>query len=190
MTHIQKEGKMYQIKLIESATEDVIKQCIELDHGAFPFEDWITEEEADLIYRNKKNCAIWLTQDGEPVGLVTVFALNEKIPKEAMEKNKPIYKLLTQDILSDADTGVLYCHCFLLLPQCRGKGLIYNLYEGLKLWLEEKGGVYNDLYADAVSEDGRRCLERLGFFQVHSFGEAGALYSACKENVLNAIKIL
>lgn len=179
---------MYQIKLIESATEDVIKQCIELDHGAFPFEDWITEEEADLIYSNKNDCAIWLTQDGDPVGLATVFPLNEMVPKKAMEKNRPIYKLLTQDILSDTDTGVLYCHCFLLLPQFRGRGLIYHLYEGLKLWLEEKGRAYSDLYADAVSEEGCRCLERLGFFPVHSFGEAGTLYSANKENVLNMIE--
>jgi len=179
---------MYKIQQFELISEDIIKTAIEMDHAVFQIPDWITEEEANMIYQNKKDCLIWLTYAGEPVGFVTVFPLNENIPIKAMEKSKPIYKLLTQDILSDKDTGILYCHCFLLLPQCRGKGLIYKLYDGLRIWLEEKGGDYSSMYADAVSAEGVRCLERLGFEPIFSFGEEGVLYKAEKNSVICAIK--
>lgn len=178
---------MYKIRLIEYASEDIIKKAIEMDHAAFPASDWITKEDAELIYSNKKDCLIWLTQDEEPVGFATVFSLNETLPAEAMEKNKPVYKLLTQAALKDADTGILYCHCFLLLPQYRTKGLVYHLYEGLKEWLNQKGRDYSSIYADAVSAEGVRCLERIGFKPVYSFGDGGTLYKADKKCVINAI---
>ena len=54
--------------MIEFASEDMIKKVIEMDHAAFPESDWITEEDANLIYHNKKDCLIWLTQDDKPVG--------------------------------------------------------------------------------------------------------------------------
>jgi len=178
---------MYRIKLLEFVSEDIIKKAIEMDHATFQLSDWITEEDANLIYLNKKDCLIWLTQADEPVGFVTIFSLNENLPVVAMREKKPIYKLLTQDVLSDTDTGILYCHCFLLLPQYRGKGLIYKLYEGLRVWLEEKGGNYSSLYADAVSAEGSHCLERLGFNPIFSFGEGGILYKADKKSVINSI---
>jgi Acetyltransferase (GNAT) family. len=176
---------MYRIKRFDFVSGDIIKKAIEMDHLTFQFADWITEEDANLIYMNKKDCLIWLMHDDEPIGLATVFALNKDIPDEAVKRNKPVYKLLTQAVLSDQETGILYCHCFLLLPEYRGKGLIYLLYDGLREWLEEKGEVYSTLYADAVSADGCRCLERLGFNPIHSFGEEGTLYRAEKVNVMN-----
>ncbi len=178
---------MYQIKIIEFASENLIKKAIEMDHAAFRISDWITEEEANLIYHNKKDCLIWLTQDEEPIGFVTIFPLSKNIPISAMEMNKPIYKLLTRDILSDPTSHILYCHCFLILPRFRGKGLIYKLYDGLRMWLEQKGTQYSCLYADAVSLEGQRCLERLGFTSIHSFGKEGILYKAYKKDVINTI---
>lgn len=178
---------MHHIKLFELVSEDIIKKAIEMDHAVFQISDWITEEDANLIYKNKKDCLIWLTQADEPAGFITIFSLNENLPIEAMKKSKPIYKLLTHDVLSDTDTGILYCYCFLLLPKYRGKGLIYKLYEGLRIWLEEKGGNYSSLYADAVSAEGSRCLERLGFKPLFSFGEEGTLYKADKNSVIDAI---
>ncbi|WP_446786496.1 GNAT family N-acetyltransferase [Macellibacteroides fermentans] len=179
---------MYQIKQFEFIPEDIIKTAIEMDHAVFQVSDWITEEEANMIYQNKKDCLIWLTFAGEPVGFVTVFPLNEDLPNKAMEKSIPIYKLLTQDALSDQDTDILYCHCFLLLPQYRERGLIYKLYDGLRVWLEEKGYNYSSLYADAVSVEGTRCLERLGFQPIFYFGEAGVLYKADKKSVIDVIR--
>lgn len=73
---------------------------------------------------------VYAIQDDEPVGFVTIFSIRNNLPVEAVGKNKPIYKLLTQNELSTTDTGVLYCHCFLLLSQYRGQGLIYKLYDG------------------------------------------------------------
>lgn len=178
---------MYQIKLIENASESIIQIAIEMDHAAFPLSDWITDEEADLIYLNKKDCLIWLVHENEPIGLVTIFALNKSVPMEAIKKGKPIYKILNRDILSDGNTDVLYLHCILLLPQYQGKGLTRNLYEGLKRWLEAKGGDFSVLYADAVSAEGKRCLERLQFKEIYSFGSEGALYSAEKKSVMDAI---
>ena len=178
---------MEKFELIEFVNEDMIKKAIEMDHVAFQLPDWITEEDADLIYSNKSDCLIWLTQADEPVGFVTIFSLNANVPIEAMEKSKPIYKLLTQEVLRDTDMGILYCHCFLLLPQYRGKGLIYKLYDGLSVWLENKGADYSDLYADAVSAEGSRCLERLGFEPIFSFGEEGTLYKADKKSVIRNI---
>jgi len=140
-----------------------------------------------LIYHSKKDCLIWLTQDEVPIGFVTIFPLNKDIPAKAVEKNKPIYKLLTPDILDDPNTGVLYCHCILILPQFRGMGLIYELYDGLSTWLEQKGAAYSSIYADAVSADGRRCLERLGFTSIYSFGSKGELYRADKKSVIKSI---
>lgn len=176
-----------KVKIIELASEDIVKKAIEMDHAAFPIQDWITEEDANLIYHNKKDCLIWLTQDDEPIGFVTIFPLNKNVPIRAMEINKPIYKLLTQDVLVDPNTHILYCHCFLILPQFRGKGFIYKLYDGLGTWLEQKGTEYSSLYADAVSVDGRRCLEKLGFTSIHSFGKEGELYKADKKDVIHAI---
>lgn len=178
---------MYDIKIIETPSNDIIKKAIDMDHNAFPASDWITQEDAYLIYHNKKNCLIWLTQDDEPVGLATIFPLNRDVQIKAMEENQPIYKLLTQDVLSDTDTHILYCHCFLILPQFRGKGWIYKLYEGLKTWLEQKGDGYFDLYADAVSAEGQRCLKRLDFSSVHCFGKDGELYKGEKQRVIHAI---
>ena len=105
-----------------------------------------------------------------------------------MQKSKPIYKLLSDDNMADPDTGILYCHCFLLLPEWRGKGLIYKLYDGLREWLEIKGEGYSEMYADAVSEEGSRSLERLGFQPVFSFGEEGMLYKGERESVIDTIK--
>jgi len=178
---------MYKIKGIEFASEDLIKKAIEMDHAAFPILDWITEEDADLIYHNKKDCLIWFTQDDEPIGFVTIFPLSKNLPIRAMEINKPIYKLLTQAILDDSNTHILYCHCFLILPQFRGKGLIYKLYDGLRTWLEQNGTQYSSLYADAVTVEGQRCLERLGFTSIHSFSKEGELYKADKKDVINSI---
>jgi hypothetical protein len=178
---------MYEIKMIEHVSEDRIKKAIEMDHAAFKKSDWITEEDANLLYHNKKDCLIWLAQDDEPIGFVTIFPLSKTIPIKAVETNKPIYKLLTQDILSEPNTDILYCHCFLILPRFRGRGLIYKLYDGLKTWLEQKGTGYSSLYADAVSPDGQHCLERLGFASIHSFGKEGVLYKADKKVVINAI---
>lgn len=159
-----------------------------MDHAAFETADWITEEDAKLIYHSKKDCLIWLSQEDKPIGFVTIFPLSESLPERAIKENKLIYKLLTKDALENADTSILYCHCFLILPAYRGKGLIYKLYGGLLQWLEEKGAGYASLYADAVSADGRRCLERLGFSMVHSFGKEGMLYKAEKQDVIKAIR--
>lgn len=178
---------MYKIQLIERTSEDIIKKAIEIDHATFPFKDWITEEDANLIYLNKRDCLIWLTLNDTPVGFATIFPLNENLPIEAMKQSKPIYKLLTQDVLRDMNTGILYCHCFSILPEHRGKGLIYKLHEGLEMWLKEKGDNYSCLYADAVSAEGSRCLRRLGFNPIYSFGKEGTLYKAEKKTVINTI---
>lgn len=158
-----------------------------MDHNAFQPSDWITEEDAYLIYHNKKDCLIWLTQDEAPIGFATIFPLSRNVHIEAIKRNQPIYKLLTQDVLSDSNTHILYCHCFLILPQFRGEGWIYKLYDGLRTWLEQKGGGYSFLYADAVSAEGQRCLKRLDFASIHSFGKEGELYKGEKKSVINAI---
>ena len=176
---------MYKIQMIERASEEIIKNAIEMDHMAFQLSDWITEEDAHLIYHNKENSLIWLTKDDESIGFVTIFPLSQDIPIRAMEVNKPIYKLLNQDVLRDPNTHILYCHCFLILPRFRGKGLIYKLYDGLRTWLEQRGIEYSYLYADAVTKDGRRCLERLGFTSIYSFGKEGELYKADKNDVID-----
>jgi GNAT superfamily N-acetyltransferase len=181
------EIEMSEIEIIDPITDDHVQKAVEMDHAAFRYEDWISEEDAVLIYRIKRNCLIWLTQNDEPAGFVTVFPLNKTVAARAVGENKPMYKLLTEDVLEDPATDILYCHCFLLLSRFRGKGLIYKLYEGLGLWLEKNGVRYSRLYADAVSPEGQRCLERLGFNPVHSFGANGTLYKADKEDVLNAI---
>jgi len=69
--------------------------------------------------------------------------LNCNLPIKAMETNKPIYKLLTQETLSDLNTPIFYCHCFLIIPEFRRKGLIYKLYAGMGIWLEQKGSWYH-----------------------------------------------
>ena len=161
-----------------------------MDHFVFSKEDWITEQDANLIFSNKLGCLILLSKDEKPVGFVTIFALNEKLPIEAIEQKMPIYKLLTHEVLSDTNTGILYCHCFLLLPEHRGKGLIYMLYDGLKEWLEQRGSDFTLIYADAVSAEGIRCLCRLGFEQICSFDSKGGLYQAEKTRVFNEIEKL
>lgn len=175
---------MYSLKLMNSVSENRIEKAIEMDHAAFQKSDWITKADAELIYRNKKNCLIWLTEEDTPAGFVTIFPLNERIAIQAVEKSKPIYKLLDEDAIHDPDTDILYCHCFLILPAYRGRGLVYQLYEGLNMWLEQNGAQYTSIYADAVSQDGRRCLERLGFAPIHSFGKEGMLYQADKNAVM------
>lgn len=178
---------MYKIEMIEFASEEIVAKAIEMDHAAFKLPNWITEKDAKMIYYNKKDCLIWLSQEDKPVGFITIFPLSKNVPKIAIETNKPIYKLLTHDILKDSNMHILYCHCFLILPQYRGMGLIYKLYDGLKTWLEKKGTEYPTLYADAVSVEGQHCLERLGFASIHSFGKEGILYKADKCDVINAI---
>lgn len=84
---------MYKIEMIDFASEDMINKAIEMDHAAFPKSDWITEEDANLIYHNKKDCLIWLMQDDTPVGFITIFPLSESVALRAIEINKPIYKL-------------------------------------------------------------------------------------------------
>jgi hypothetical protein len=177
----------YNIEIIESPSDEIIHKAIELDHKAFQESDWITKEDAYLIYHNKNDCLIWLTQDDQPIGLTTIFPLNRNVPLKAIETNKPIYKLLTRETLTDPDTHILYCHCFLILPQFRQNGWIYKLYEGLGRWLEQKGAGYSSLYSDAVSEEGRYCLERLSFTSIHSFGEEGELYKGDKKSIISAI---
>ncbi len=178
---------MYKIQIIEHASEVIIKNAIEMDHMAFQLSDWIVEEDAHLIYQAKENSLIWLTNDDEAIGFVTIFSLNKNMPLRAMEANKPIYKLLNKDVLIDPNTQILYCHCILILPRFRGKGLIYNLYDGLSTWLKQNGTDYSHIYADAVSTDGQRCLERLGFTSIYSFGKEGELYKANKNDVIKAI---
>jgi len=179
---------MYTIELLTDISETIINEAIEMDHATFPFEDWISEEDAALIYSTKKNCLIWLTQDGKPAGFATIFPLNETLPAKAIKKEKPIYKLLTEHALRDQNTGILYCHCFSILPKHRNKGLIYKLYEGLYSWLQKNGASYTLLYADAVSSDGCRCLDRLGFHSICSFGKEGTLYKTDKRSVMDKIK--
>jgi hypothetical protein len=177
----------YDIKIIESPSDEIITKAIEMDHMAFQESDWITKEDAYLIYHNKNDCLIWLTQDDEPIGLATIFPLNRNVPIKAMEINKPIYKLLSQETLTDPDTHILYCHCFLILPKFRGKGWIYKLYEGIGTWLEKKGTGYSFIYSDAVSAEGKCCLERLKFTSIHSFGDQGELYKGDKQSIISAI---
>lgn len=126
-------------------------------------------------------------QDDKPVGFITIFPLGENVVMRAIEINKPIYKLLTREILNDPNTHILYCHCFLILPHFRGKSLIYKLYDGLRTWLEQRGTKYSSLYADAVSAEGQHCQERIKFASVHSFGMGSTLYKADKMDVINAI---
>jgi len=178
---------MYKIQIIEHASEEIIKNAIEMDHMVFQLSDWIAKEDAQLIYHAKENSLIWLTNDDEAIGFVTIFPLSQDIPIRAMEVNKPIYKLLNKDVLRDPNTHILYCHCFLILPHFRGKGLIYKLYDGLSAWLKQNATEYSYIYADAVSIDGRRCLEKLGFTSIYSFGKEGELYKADKNDVIKAI---
>nr|WP_319394103.1 hypothetical protein [uncultured Desulfobacter sp.] len=63
----------YNIEIIESPSDEIITKAIELDHTAFQESDWITKEDASLIYHNKNDCLIWLTQGDEPIGLATIF---------------------------------------------------------------------------------------------------------------------
>ena len=177
----------YDIKIIASPSDAIIEKAIEMDHMAFQESDWITKKDAYLIYHNKSDCLIMLTQDDEPIGLATIFPLSRNVPIKAMEINKPIYKLLTQETLTDTDTHILYCHCFLILPKFRRNGWIYKLYEGIGTWLEKKGTGYSLLYSDAVSAEGRCCLERLNFTSIHTFGDEGELYKGDKQSVVNAI---
>ena len=65
--------------------------------------------------------------------------------------------------------------------------MIYKLYDGLKMWLEQNGTQYSSLYADAVSSNGQQFLERLDFTLIHSFGKEGVLYKAEKKDDMNAI---
>ena len=113
---------MYKIKRNESVPEELIQKAIELDHGAFPVPDWITAEDAAMIYHNKKDCLILLLDDDRPIGLATIFVLNKAIPQESMQKSKPIYKLLSDDNMADPDTGILYCHCFCCFRNGEEKG--------------------------------------------------------------------
>jgi len=77
------------MKRIKIAQNDLIKKAIEMNHKAFQASDWITEEDAYLIYHNKMNCLIWLTQDDKPVGIVTISPLSCNVPRKAMVLSTP-----------------------------------------------------------------------------------------------------
>lgn len=76
---------MYQIKLIESASDAIIQKAIEMDHAAFPVSDWIIREDAYLIYRSKSICLIWLTESDTPLGLLTILPLGSGVPDRAVK---------------------------------------------------------------------------------------------------------
>ncbi len=180
---------MFEIKLIEYASETIKVIARNMDHATFQRSDWITDEDAALIY-SRKNCIIWLTTDQEPSGYITIVPINNQLPNISINTNKPIYKLLTKANLNEVGKGVLYCHCILILPKFRGQGLIYHLYEGLKTWLEQNGSTYSDIYADAISIEGRKSLERIGFQPIHAMPGMGTLYFSERTNVINTIERL
>ena len=126
---------MYKIVLPKTIDRELIARLIEMDHAAFPQEDWVARDEAELIYTSKQDCLSLLYQNTEPIGVVTAFLLGEKTVREAVEKDTPIYKLLNQTTLSDESGDLVYLHCFLLLPEHRNRDLVYALYKGLEAWL-------------------------------------------------------
>ena len=178
---------MYKIKMLNSVSDEMKKKVIEMDNAAFPVDDWGTLEEAEIIYTAKNDSLILLLKDDEPVGFLTIFATNRMYFENAARTDCAFYSSLTHEILSDEKTDAVYCHCFLLLPEHRGHGLVYALYKCMKEWLVSKGtDPGHPVYAEAVSNEGLNCLKRIGFKTIHDYAQKGKLQAvSCGDALAN-----
>jgi GNAT superfamily N-acetyltransferase len=178
---------MYKIKMLSSVSDEMKKKIIEMDNRAFPPQDWGTLEEAETLYSSKNDSIILLLKDNTPVGFVSVFAFNRIYLENAIQNDHAFYQTLTSDNLLDKNQNAVYCYCFLLLPEYRNQGLIYALYLGLKEWLVQRNLSEYPIYAEAVSDDGIACLNRIGFKQIHSYSDKGKVQMVSYEEVLRNI---
>ena len=181
---------MYEIVLSKSIDAELIERLIEMDHAAFPQEDWIAQDEAEVIYTAGQDCLVLLYQGEVLIGFVTALLLSENLMREAAEKDTPVYKLLDPASLSDGCNDAVYLHCFLLLPQHRKRDLVYALYKGLRAWLNQRVSGDIPIYAEAVSQGGINCLGRVLFRTVHTYKDISLLQKTTRPELLDRLAFL
>ena len=154
---------MLTLEITSDISQELVEKIVLMDHDAYPPDDQMTWDRAFMIYGLIKDSLILLKEDGLMIGFLSIYGIRLNLVPLAVQRQKPIFAVEAREhllpIITEPCDG--YLHNIILHPEYRGKGYRRCLYLGLRHWLDRHAGI-GRIWADAVSENGRRALDALG----------------------------
>lgn len=174
------------LEITKEISRELLAAIVEMDHAAYPPEDQMTWDRAEMIYTYLPDSLILLKEDGRLIGFLSIYGVSRELVPLAISRQCPIFlaeerKHLMQKIEPLADG---YLHNIILNPDMRGRGYRRHLYLGLKHWLNSHPGILN-IWADAVSEHGQRALAAIG---LEAYPALKGLWGGSLQSVLRALE--
>ena len=177
---------MLTLEITSDISQELIEKIVLMDHDAYPPDDQMTWDRAYMIYGHIKDSLILLKEDGRLIGFVSIYGIRPDLVPLAIKRQRPIFaveeKAHLLPVITEPCDG--YLHNIILCPEYRGRGYRRFLYLGLKCWLDRHERL-NRIWADAVSENGRRALDALGLVPCP---ELKGLWGGEMQNVYLAIE--
>ena len=151
------------LEITKEISGGLLAAIVEMDHAAYPPEDQMTWDRAEMIYTYLTDSLILLKEDGRLIGYLSIYGVSPELVPLAVMRQCPIFlaeerQHLLQKITPPADG---YLHNIILNPDMRGRGYRRYLYLGMRHWLNCHPGI-SHIWADAVSVDGQRALAAIG----------------------------
>ena len=174
------------IEITKNISRELLTAIVEMDHAAYPKDDQMTWDRAEVIYTYLQDSLILLKEDEKLLGFLSIYAIKPELVPLAIQRQCPIFlaeekKHLMKVVTSPAQG---YLHNIILQPELRGKGYRRYLYLGLEHWLHCHSGI-SHIWADAVSEHGMRALSAIGF---SAYMELKGLWGGSIQSVLKALE--
>ena len=164
------------VKIItgDELSEELYLKTWELDNETFEEKDRLTREEAlDWFHRSGKSTLVLVDENDELIGYLTPYLVKHEFANDYIVSDLNYKDALRRDVFARPDDGVngdIYLFSTVVKAEYRdrpifdGKYAIKILTEALVDYIcaiKEKGVSINYVFADMVSESGRKYLESL-----------------------------
>lgn len=183
----ERKDIVFKVVTPENCSEELLKQYVALDQGAFDPDGAITWERAQMVEKLNPGNVSFLYKGDLVVAVLSLLSIKKTAVTYAKETETPIYKILNENTLdATGEDHTLYIHNVIVDPKFQGQGLSNILLEVLKERTETIS-VIEEVWADAVSKGGLRFLEKAGLEPVHKFTNGTIL---CYEDGVGLIQSL
>ncbi len=173
------------LEVTKEISRELLAVIVEMDHAAYPPEDQMTWDRAEMIYTYLQDSLILLREDGRLIGFLSIYAVSSELVPLAVRRQCPIFLAEEKHQLMQCVTPPVegYLHNIIMHPDLRGRGYRRYLFLGLRHWLNSRPGI-SHIWADAVSEHGQRALAAIGLVP---YPELKGLWGGSMQSVLQAL---